>query len=142
MRAIVLFGILFAAVLGELTMDSLQAQINALTARIDDFQNAGILLYNDREDCPEGFHPWESANNRLLLVDGSRRGEISQHSFEDRKKIMASCVDTIGVAESGFQRVCSHSLTGSELDVKWDEQLPYFKVLACKRNNGPAPVLP
>ena len=123
--------------------DSLQAQIDALKARIDDKENAEIRFYVDRTDCPIGFHPAENAYGRLLVVDGSHRGTISDHTFYDVRTVSTECKEIIGVAENGFAKVCGHSPdAATEIGVKLDEFLPYYKVLACVRNNGPSPVIP
>jgi hypothetical protein len=121
--------------------ESLQEQIDALKARLDDRQKAEILLYRDRTDCPIGYSPAENAFGRLLVVDGGNRGAISDHTFNDVRKMNFACAETIGVAESGFQKVCSHSVDGSAVDVQLSDFLPYFKVLACFRNDGPSPVI-
>lgn len=127
--------------IGLVWAQSLQEQINELKARLDDRQKAEILLYRDRNDCPVGYSPAENAFGRLLVVDGGNRGAISDHTFDDVQKMNFACSETIGVAESGFQKVCSHSGTGSSVDVQLDKFLPYFKVLACFRNDGPSPVI-
>jgi hypothetical protein len=121
---------------------SLQAEVAALRELIEDRQAGEITFYANRDDCPEGYYPVENAYGRVLVIDGPRRGTMSAHTFEDTKKLNVACTETIGVAESGFQRVCSHGKSGTSLDVKMDDFIPHYKVMACARNNGPLPVLP
>lgn len=141
MRSFVVLATLIGLAFSQ-SVASLQAEIESLRTLIEDRRNGEITFYANRNDCPEGYYPVENAYGRIIVIDGPKRGSMSKHSFDDVRKMNVDCTDTIGVAENGFQRVCSHTQTGSSLDVKLNEMLPYWKVMACARNNGPSPVLP
>ena len=123
-------------------LDSKQIQIDRLTARLDDQQNAEVLFYVNRATCPTGYYPLESAYGRILVIDGENRGRVSDHTVDDQRKVNVDCTEFLGVAENGMSKVCSHSNGGTELAVDLNDLLPYVKMMACSRNDGPSPVIP
>jgi hypothetical protein len=136
--------LLFACVFAQDTdskLAALQAKIDALTTRLTDFETAGIHLYKDRNSCPDGFYPMENAEGRFLLIAGQDRGELSGHIFQDEKVLTLPCTQKIGVAESGFNHVCSGSGDGTSVTLDLEKVIPYFKVLGCIKVGGPNPVI-
>jgi hypothetical protein len=136
MRAILLALVCVAAVVRA----DLATEVAELRRQLHDRQQGEILFFRDRSDCPEGYVPAENAYGRVLVIDGDQRGATSEHTFDDRRVLAAECTGTVGVAESGFHRVCNHD--GPAITVKLDEFVPYLKVLACTRHGGPSPVVP
>jgi hypothetical protein len=145
MRALSLFLCVLASLVfaqdAEEKLNALQASLAALTARLDDFETAGIHLYKDRSTCPDGFYPMESAAGRFLLLDGEDRGGVSSHTFKDTKILTLPCSKTIGVPESGFADVCSGSAEGTPIPINLENFVPYMKVLGCIKSKGPNPVI-
>jgi hypothetical protein len=130
-------------------ISALQSQISVLKekthqleGRLDNKQKAEILLYKDRKDCPEGYYPMENAFGRFIVIGGKNRGDMSGHTFLDERTINMPCETTIGVAESGFHRVCgTPGNDGSPLSVDLKELVPYVELLACSRADGDFPVI-
>lgn len=128
---------------------SIQTQLTFLTqktkeleARLDDKQKAEILLYRDRKECPDGYHPMENAFGRFIVIGGENRGAMSDHTLSDERIINMPCAGTIGVAENGFHRVCgTQNADGSPLSVDLKELVPYVELLACFRDKGDYPVI-
>jgi hypothetical protein len=125
----------------DVTLAALQAKIDALTARLTDFETAGIHFYKDRASCPAGFYPMENAEGRFLLLAGSDRGQLSGHTFKDEKILSLPCSNRIEVAETGFANVCSSSASGTTIKVDLEALVPYYKVLGCIKSGGPQPVV-
>lgn len=130
----------FTSILNQIAV--LTEKTRQLEARLDDKQKAEILLYRDRKECPDGYHPMENAFGRFIVIGGENRGAMSDHTFSDERTINMPCAATIGVAESGFHRVCgTQSTDGSPLSVDLKELVPYVELLACFRDKGDYPVI-
>lgn len=126
----------------QIQLTFLSEKTQQLEARLDDKQKAEILLYRDRKECPDGYHPMENAFGRFIVIGGENRGAMSDHTFSDERILNMPCAATIGVAESGFHRVCgTQNADGSPLSVDLKELVPYVELLACFRDKGDFPVI-
>ena len=119
------------------------ARIKQLEDRLDDRQSGEILLFTNRDICPEGYYPLDIADGRLILIgNGNNRGEITSHSLKDQRILTMPCQQTIGVAENGAQTVCHSNDEGATVVMDLEHILPYIRMMACSRRNPPKPVIP
>jgi hypothetical protein len=143
MRTSLFLVLLFGHALAQDTdskLAALEAKINSLTERLTDFETAGVHLYKDRSTCPEGFYPMENADGRFLLISGSERGEISDHTSKDEKIFKLPC-SKILVGETGFAPVCAGFADGTAMTMSPETFIPFVKLLGCIKNGGPQPVI-
>lgn len=120
----------------------LEERIAVLEQILQDKEDAQILLYRDRSDCPAGYQPMENANGRMLMI-GDSRGSVSLHSITDKYSLDMPCRNVIGVAESGFHKVCNiNDANSTSLTVDVKKLIPHVVLLGCARMDPSRPVVP
>jgi hypothetical protein len=122
---------------------TLEERVVTLEAKVDDKEDAQILLYRDRSTCPIGFKPMENAYGRTIVIGSDLRGTVSAHSIDDTKTISMPCSSMIGVAENGFHKVCNiKSDNSTRLSMEIKELIPHVMLMACAKVEPSRPVVP
>jgi len=124
-------------------LEKLEQRVATLEVKVDDKEDAQILLYRDRSTCPIGYQPMENAHGRTIVIGSDLRGTVSAHSIDDTKSISMPCASMIGVAENGFHKVCNiKSDNSTRLSMEIKELIPHVILFACARIDPSRPVVP
>lgn len=121
----------------------LDQRIAVLEQKVDDKEDAQILFYRDRSTCPIGYKPMENAYGRTIVLGADSRGKVSVHTLQDNPTLSIPCKNVIGVAESGFHRVCNMNTENStQLTVDVKNLIPHVVLLGCAKVDPSKPVVP
>lgn len=127
----------------ETRLAALEQRVMILEEKVNDKEDAQILLYRDRSTCPIGYKPMENAYGRTIVIGTNLRGTVSSHSIDDTKTISMPCASMIGVAENGFHKVCnikSGNATKLSMDIR--DLIPHVTLMACAKVEPSSPVVP